>query len=624
MVRACRVPPRQTVIGFLCLLFVLIIPTVETCSAEIIGRVPRVLILYPYDERLPATTFAGETARARLLESTEGLVDPFSEFLDLSRFPEKVHIDRMARYLGEKYQERRPDVVIAIGEEATSFIIKYRNAIAPEAKIVFSGFSGADAAKMKLPDDVFGAFSDYDIAKTLAMARRLQPDARELFIIGGSAPFDRSWIATARKDLAGAAGGLKLTYFEDLTIDEFVDRASRVPAGSIILVLTILSDRSGRNFIPRDALERIAGKANAPVYGPYATYIGHGAVGGNTVTFESMGAAVAELAVAAIAGKPIASVKVPQTYVADARQLKRWGLPESALPSGTVQSFKEKSLWEQYWPAIVGIVAALALQAVIITGLLVERHRRRGAEQESRLRLLELVHLNQSATAGALSASIAHELSQPLGAIRSNVETAQALLWNMNPNIDLVQQILADIRDDDQRASDIIVRLRGLLKKRSEIDWQEFDLNDVISSAIQILHAEAEQKRVVVSSKQPARKLPVRADKVHLQQVILNLATNAIDAMVDAATTHRELVFQTALMEESKVVLSISDTGRGIPRDQLDSVFNAFYTTKPAGTGLGLSIARAIIETYGGKIWADNRAEGGAVFRFVLPLAQHG
>ncbi|WP_411741723.1 ATP-binding protein [Sinorhizobium medicae] len=105
----------------------------------------------------------------------------------------------------------------------------------------------------------------------------------------------------------------------------------------------------------------------------------------------------------------------------------------------------------------------------------------------------------------------------------------------------------------------------------------------MISSAIQILHAEAEQKRVVVSSKQPARKLPVRADKVHLQQVILNLATNAIDAMVDAATTHRELVFQTALMEESKVVLSISDTGRGIPRDQLDSVFNAFYTTKPAG-----------------------------------------
>ncbi|MCY1303539.1 Sensor protein FixL [compost metagenome] len=116
----------------------------------------------------------------------------------------------------------------------------------------------------------------------------------------------------------------------------------------------------------------------------------------------------------------------------------------------------------------------------------------------------------------------------------------------------------------------------------------------------------------------------MRADKVHLQQVILNLATNAMDAMVDAAATERKLVFQTALIENSEVELSISDTGRGIPSDQLDHVFHAFYTTKPTGTGLGLSIARAIIETYGGKIWADNRADGGAVFRFVLPLAQHG
>ena len=127
-----------------------------------------------------------------------------------------------------------------------------------------------------------------------------------------------------------------------------------------------------------------------------------------------------------------------------------------------------------------------------------------------------------------------------------------------------------------------------------------------------------------VSSSQPAAKLPVRADKVHVQQVILNLATNAMDAMLEAESTERKLVFQTTLTKASKVEVSISDTGRGIPSDQLGSVFDAFYTTKPAGTGLGLSIARTIVETYGGKIWADNRPEGGAVVRFVLPLAQRG
>jgi signal transduction histidine kinase len=241
------------------------------------------------------------------------------------------------------------------------------------------------------------------------------------------------------------------------------------------------------------------------------------------------------------------------------------------------------------------------------------------------LRLLELVHLNQSATAGALSASIAHELNQPLGAIRINAEAAEMMLRSEKPNLRLIHQILLDIRDDDQRAFDIIVRLRSLLKKRSEIEWQEFDLKDVIRSAIQLLHGEAERRSVVVSSAQFEGALPVRADRVHLQQVILNLATNAMDAMLEAGSTERRLVFQAKLAELSNdVELSISDTGRGIPSDRLTSVFDAFYTTKLTGTGLGLPIARAIIEAYGGKIWADNRPEGGAVFRFVLPLAQRG
>jgi signal transduction histidine kinase len=621
-VRSRRLALR--LVGGLCLWLVALLAAAGAGAAEIVDRVPRALILYPYDERIPATTIAGESARKRLLEATKSKIDLFSEFLDLSRFPDKVHIDRMARYLAEKYVDHRPDVVIALGEQATSFIVTHRNTIAPDAKIVFCGFGSDTAAKLNLPSDVVGAFTEFDITKTFEMARGLQPNARHLFILAGSSDFDRSWLASARADLAVSAKNYETTYLTNLTIDEFVERAADLPSESILLVLTVLSDRSGRNFIPRQALEQIAATASAPVYGPYDTYIGHGVVGGNAVTFESMGTTVAELAIDALAGKPIANVDVPQTFVADARQLKRWGLSESALPPGTVQSFRDKTLWEEHWLAIIGTAGVVALQGMVITGLLVERRRRRVAELESRRRLIDVVHLNQSATAGALSASIAHELNQPLGAIRINAETAEVMLQSEKPDLKLIQQILADIRDDDQRASDIIAQLRGLLRKRTEIDWQEFDLNDVINSAIHILHAEAERRSVVVSSSQPSRKLPVRADKVHVQQVILNLATNAMDAMVDAVSSERKLVFQTTLTEESKVEVSISDTGRGIPSDQLGSVFDAFYTTKPTGTGIGLSIARAIIETYGGRIWADNRPEGGAVFRFVLPLAQRG
>jgi hypothetical protein len=172
---------------------------------EIVNRSPRVLILYPYDERIPATAIVGETARNRLLEATSGKVDLFSEFLDIGRFPEDAHIDRMARYLAQKYAERRPDVVIAISDRRPASSLN-RNAIAPDAKIVFCGFSRAIASKMNLPGDVVRAFSEFDIARTLGMARGLQPKASHLFIISGSANFDRSALASARADLAVPQG----------------------------------------------------------------------------------------------------------------------------------------------------------------------------------------------------------------------------------------------------------------------------------------------------------------------------------------------------------------------------------------------------------------------------------
>ncbi|WP_081160249.1 sensor histidine kinase [Ensifer aridi] len=618
-------PSCRNASALICILLIAIFAPTDIGSAEVAGPVPRVLILYPYDERIPATNIVGEATRTRLLEATAGKIELFSEFLDLSRFPEMRHVERMARYLAEKYIDRRPDLIIALGEESTRFIVRNRNAIAPDAKIVFGGFGSATAEELRLPDDVVGALTEFEIRKTAEMAIGLQPNARRLVVIAGSAEFDKAWIAAAQEDLTGLPRNVETTYLTGLSIDEFAEHVAALPPDTIVIVLTVLSDRSGRNFVPRNSLQKIASAANAPVYGPYSTYLGHGVVGGNAATFESTGAAVASLAIDALAGKAITDVTVPQSYMADARQLRRWGLSEADLPPGTVVSFNERSLWEEYWKEIIAISVFVAAQSLVIVSLAFERRRRAAAEFQARRRLLEVIHLNQSATAGALSASIAHELNQPLGAIRINAETAAVMLESKEPDLKLIRQILADIRDDDQRAGDIIAQMRGLLKKRSEIDWQEFDLKDVIQSAIHILRPEAERRNVVVSSMGPPQGLPVRADRVHVQQVILNLATNAMDAMLHASGAERNLVFQTTLAgTNGKVEVSISDTGCGIPNDKLSSIFDAFYTTKPAGTGLGLSIARVIIEIYGGKIWADNRPEGGAVFRFVLPLAQRG
>jgi PAS domain S-box-containing protein len=234
----------------------------------------------------------------------------------------------------------------------------------------------------------------------------------------------------------------------------------------------------------------------------------------------------------------------------------------------------------------------------------------------------EVIHLNRIAIAGVLSTSFAHELNQPLGAILSNAEAAEVLLTANPFNAAQLKETIADIRRDDERAAEIIKQLGGLLKKGSEIELQEFDLNDAVRCALHFLDHEAETRGVMPSVNQVRAALPVRANVVHLQQVILNLAVNGMDAMASRDPGSRRLTLETALSGDADVEVSVSDSGAGIPPDKLERIFDTFVTTKPQGTGLGLSIARTIVETYGGKIWAENRLEGGAVFRFTLPLAR--
>jgi signal transduction histidine kinase len=161
-----------------------------------------------------------------------------------------------------------------------------------------------------------------------------------------------------------------------------------------------------------------------------------------------------------------------------------------------------------------------------------------------------------------------------------------------------------------------------LLKKQRESELQECDLNDALRDALQALEPEARKRGVVVNAYRTQGALAVRADQVHLEQVILNLMTNAMDAMENCPPGMRKMTLQTALIRESEVEVSVFDSGTGVPKDQLKGVFETFYTTKQQGTGLGLSIVRTIVETYGGKIWAENKSGGGAVFRFTLPLAK--
>ena len=260
----------------------------------------------------------------------------------------------------------------------------------------------------------------------------------------------------------------------------------------------------------------------------------------------------------------------------------------------------------------------LLLEGVLISGLLFERRLRRSAEVQARQRSAELAHINRSSMAGELTATIAHELNQPLGAIMANVETAELLVKSPAPDLHEIAEILADIRRDDKRAGEVIGRLRNLLKK-APLELKDIDLNEVARETVRFLSALAVAREVDLISLISQTPLPIKGDAIQLQQVILNLIVNAMDAMSGMPTAGRGITVSTA-RDGNSADLCVSDVGPGIPSEKLKEVFEPFFSTKPKGMGMGLSIARTIVQAHGGQLSAQNQAGRGAAFHVRLPL----
>ncbi len=228
--------------------------------------------------------------------------------------------------------------------------------------------------------------------------------------------------------------------------------------------------------------------------------------------------------------------------------------------------------------------------------------------------------MNRRVALGEMSASIAHELNQPLGAIYNNAGAAQILINADPPKLGEVVEILGDIKRDDQRASDIIARIRGFLRK-SEFELRETNLNEAIDESMKTVAGEALDKDVVVKTEFEPRLPKVKTDRVQLQQVIVNLVLNAIEALQSTPSGRRMLTIRTRRADDKFAEVSVTDSGGGIAAELRPRIFEPFVTSKATGMGLGLAICRTIIEAHGGEIRAENAPGGGAVFRFTLPFA---
>jgi len=262
-------------------------------------------------------------------------------------------------------------------------------------------------------------------------------------------------------------------------------------------------------------------------------------------------------------------------------------------------------------------------QAHRVRGVSTDVTERKKAEAESYRQQADLAHVSRVSTMGQLAAALAHEINQPLAAILRNAEAAELFLQQDPPDYEELRAILADICKDDQRAGAVIDRMR-LLLKRQYLEFTPVSLTDILDQVTMLVRGELQGRHVTLAVEQPGDLPPVRGDRVHLQQVLLNLIMNGLDAMEGRSAGAQQLTVQVRRSDEETVEVAVTDQGPGIPIDKLDLIFEAFFTTKSKGLGMGLAISKTIIESHGGRIWAENGAEGGATFRFTLKIADAG
>jgi len=584
----------------------------------------RVLILYPYDNVQASSNQSGISARRRLLELSEGKIDFYNEFLDLRHFQDPAYQDWYAGNLAEKFRDKQIDLIFAPSEESYFFARDFGERFAPGVPIVFC-CTPNEMISREHPDfpKVTGILTDFDVRKTIDLARLMDPDLEHVFVVGGGAAIDVAMTATFRSQLDTYDAGLDITYLEAIPTADLTAQLSTLPPHSAILYSLFLQDGDGVTHSSSfEYTDILAATANAPAYGPFMPYIFHGSIGGFIGTPDDSGAEAAELAWAILNGKdpavtPIARSSA-QKFRVDEGAAERFGLSLRNLPADTVILNHTPSLWEQYRGVVIATLAVLALQTGMIIALVAQTARRRLAENTARIAHADLARVTRRTTMGQMTASIAHEVNQPLAAIVANGSAALRWLHRPEPDIGEASQALERIRDEGMRAADIITTVRGMFGERSG-DHAPLDFGEVVRGVLALCRGEIDDAGITLRSRIAANLPLIRGDRVQLQQVVLNLVTNAVDAMRLVAADRRNL---TITLENAgpRIELRVTDSGTGIPSEVRDRVFEAFYTTKPNGMGMGLSICRSIVEAHNGTLSVEKSDTTGSTFLVAIRI----
>jgi signal transduction histidine kinase len=580
----------------------------------------QVLVLYS-NSPLGKGNIAFDSGLRQTINANPGQpIQIFSESLDEPEFGGDRYELTMANYLHDKYTERSLGAVLTLNDTALRFILRYRERLFPGVPIVYAGATRNWLRSMPtLPPDIVGVPVGFDFAGTVEQALRWHPRATHLVVVIGASKQD-DWEPLVRPEITPILGQVQAEYLIGLTLPALQKHLRELGSDSVVLTFGFFQDGDGRSYLLHDSAALVAAASSAPVYTPVETLMGTGVVGGRVLSYEQIGRQAGEILGRLFDGQPgwQRMPKAPASVLqVDWRQIKRWGIDPEQIPSDAVVSFRPPTLWQAYRNAVLGAVTVIVLLSVLVASLLLERLRRRRAEITMQKQHTALAHASRLAVAGELTAAIAHEINQPLGAVQTNADTAEVILQAGGDRREDLLRLVGRIRNDNLRASQVIKRLRALLA-RQEARRQPLELNAVLTDVEAFLKPELQRRDMSLAlrpAKTPAR---ILGDETQIQQVLINLILNAMDALAEAPLDRRSILVQVECTTGTHSV-SVKDQGRGFADGDLSKLFDSFFSTKRTGMGLGLSIARTIVVAHGGSIRAERGPSGGAIFHVELP-----
>ena len=590
------------------------------CPAALAVEPKQVMLLHSFGRDFRPWNEYARTIRTELIQKSPWPMDITEHSLVTARSPDEDPEIPFVEYLRALFAKRSPDIIVSVGAPAAAFVQRHRQQLFATTPMVFTAVDQrrVQYSILTANDAVVALRINYLAAVENIL--QVLPDIQNVMVVVGTSPIERFWKEEIGRELEPLANRIKISWTDELSFETLLKRASSLPPHSAIFWELMIVDAAGVVHEGGTPLTRLHAVANAPIFSYDETFFGNEIVGGPLLLTADTSRETAAVAIRILGGEKPSEIKTPVVQFAsprfDWREMQRWGISESRLPPGSSIYFRNPTLLEQYRWHIAVIAAVIFTQAALIIGLLYEHRRRQMAEIQSRNSMDELTQLNRRATAGELSAAIAHEIKQPLTGIVTMANAALRWLSNENPNIDRARETLNKVVAAGHHASDVITNVRGLFGK----DKQEktlTDLNELIRSVLVLVHIDLRKRNIETDVHLSEQLPPVTGNPIQLQQVILNLVMNAMESM--DAVESRILSINSETTEHDGVHISISDTGSGIDIANLKRIFQPMFTTKARGMGMGLAICKSIIESHNGRIWVSAGVPRGSIFHFELP-----